>query len=433
MPTMLGGIEGDIDKSPPQPLRALVCSMRAFQINFSFPDDVAERIAAYCARDFVLTTGVVGSIAYNRVPKIEARFSPEAFATLTDVSLAELSSIERIADIDHVLISFYTTGTVLARIVSSLAEPDVALVSDEVEKLDAEIFKKSESLVRGVFRLVNRLADAQIILLSKVLPYDGVTVGTIDKTTPHALETAFARCAEWRGWASVDVLLFKPLTTADIRKRLETPPAKLFNAGDISVVATGIVRYWFVEAESFTGEEIANYLEPASYVLAKRSIIAGATETLREASDQFAAGIPTASGRMLRRYKAQVRGALGRCNYFRISSTAQYRTLFAWLEEQLSSLARGQSDYEEAEETARLAIEGNDRAVVERISRALNAVFMLFAAIAFVGVVADALGFVDFENKLPLGLRITIVVLATLLALVAVWWSIRLLSHSDDD
>jgi len=335
-----------------------------------------------------------------------------------------------------VLVSAYETGTVVARLVCRLSDPEMAHDAARIEQLDADMFLQNEALVKGVFRFVSQLADARLIKLSSVLPFDGVTLATDqhDKQTAANLETAFVRGAEWRGWSANHVLVTAKSIPAETRARFGPVVAASYASGPLSVALSGFTMYWFVEADSLSYAAIADNFETANYLLAKRCIIAGATETLRAASDTFVSGEPRASGKTLRRYKAQVRGALARMHVFRVSTTAPYRSLFLWLEERLASLAQGLADYKDSEETARLAIEDNDRSTIERISRGVNAVFMLFAAIAFVGVVADALGFVDLEKSIiPFPVRVVALVSATLLALVAAIWSLVMWKQSDAD
>jgi len=48
--------------------RIVFCPARAFQMNFSFPDGLAAKIAARRATRFAVEIGVANAIADNRTP-----------------------------------------------------------------------------------------------------------------------------------------------------------------------------------------------------------------------------------------------------------------------------------------------------------------------------------------------------------------------------
>lgn len=413
-------------------VRITFCATRAFQIGFSFPEDLAARAAKSTARSFPVEAGVVRAIAFNPTPKLECRFTVESFEKAFNLSLKDLKPDSQIGEIEQVLVSAYATGTVITRLVCRLQDTRLALDSRRVDGLSAELFKTSGQLVRGVFRLINLLHDAGLVILSKSMPFDGAGLAASGGAAAAVSESAFVREAEWRGWSCSNIIVSAGSISAASRAPYEALASSSLTEDLIRVLLIGHTFYWFTEADDLTPAAIADDMETVGYLLAKRAIVAGATDTLRAASDSFAAGAPGASGRALRRYMAQVRGSLARCHVFRISTTSAYRNLFKWLEDNLSSMQQGLLDYKEAEDTARLAIEGHDRSTVERISRGVNAVFMLFAAIAFVGVLADALGFIDYDNAMiPLPIRVSALIVATALALLAVVWSWLVWKKSD--
>ncbi|MEQ1610608.1 MAG: hypothetical protein ABL956_16835 [Hyphomonadaceae bacterium] len=68
--------------------RIVFCPARAFQMNFSFPDFLAAKVAARRATRFAVETDVANAIAYNRIPKLEARFTRAHFGKAFSVSFA---------------------------------------------------------------------------------------------------------------------------------------------------------------------------------------------------------------------------------------------------------------------------------------------------------------------------------------------------------
>lgn len=90
-------------------------------------------------------------------------------------------------------------------------------------------------------------------------------------------------------------------TPAETGARFGPVAAASYASGPLNVKLSGFIIYWFGEADSLSYATIADNFETANYFLAKRCLIAGATETLRAASDTFVSGEPRASGKTPRR------------------------------------------------------------------------------------------------------------------------------------
>ena len=307
-------------------------------------------------------------------------------------------------------------GTVVSYSFRALDPSITAKNAEELASFGAEIYRASDADALLAKQFVDGAVSAGWAQHSAIMKYD-----MFSKTVSDA---DFIEDMKWKAWHTVHFI-----STYDPEKgealesnpwsspKHEYPLPPDLNGCDVKAVA----HYYFgwrmgvsdsaSEALSDHLEPIKELLEPAGYMISRRSILAGGSLNLRAFGSEFVRdNSGTLSEENLRRYLALIRLNLLEVDDFSASSKKNLRYLFDWMSH-CNNLDDVHEKFEQTERPISLTLKTIEEERSERQGQWLRFILLIFTSFTFLSVVADIIGLLDWEARhLELSDRIAIFV-----------------------
>jgi len=211
----------------------------------------------------------------------------------------------------------------------------------------------------------------------------------------------FKEQMSWRAWGTTQYFSF----TSDLSEN-PWPQVKGVDEADLELTY-GSIRLiaenrfgWWIINDKKNANSILFHLEPMTYMLAKRSIIAGGVNNLREIARYYVSESRThLSPEVLRQYDALIRLNIINVDDYTASTEKESRRVYRWAHKQ-NQIPEVLDDASSAHAPVAIALESMDREREERANRRVGIVLLVFTSLTFLSVVADIVGLIDYRQTM---------------------------------
>lgn len=396
------------------PEKCYLISSRAYYLGF---DNLAVERQPQPLHQLQFDVQEIDTIDYNKTEKLVLWLPKGSESKL--ITTKDQDILDNVDGIRFVGIQFvvYGIGSIVANSIFQLEDNTTERNSNDVERINTNLFAASTSVSRAIYAMYEHLKQQKVITPSSIFERDIIS-------EEQAVDlNVFCDEMDWRAWNMVHVLRYIPTDVGEQPKSFSHMPWRKLHVSRCGSTFYGKTN----DKETITNCSI-DFLDIPNFSLTERSIYASSSINLERLGRNFlSSSVPTIGSARLRQYLVQVRLTLSRCDLYQISAAAENQDLFLWFEKNLSSFEHGKRKFQDLQSIIAIAIESRDAQALESSGRSVNAIFLVFTSLAFISVVASALGFIDFENDLNRTWRMGALALSILMSLaVTVYGLLRM-------
>lgn len=365
----------------------IVVHMRAFPFNLFMKNDKDEgevKLGDWNAERKRLETFI-----FNDVICFQIGFNPNEYETICPSRNIHQSISGYVR---HVFQCFrlLETGTVVSFAIYQIL--DSSILTDSKVLIGSELFRLSNEDTLVAKKFADRLVRYGHAKHCSVMKYDLLEDVSDDE---------FKEQMSWRAWGTTQYFSF----SSDLNEN-PWPQAKSADKVDLEL-AYGSIRLiaenrfgWWLPNEETNINSLLFHLEPITYMLAKRSIIAGGVNNLREIARYYVSESRTQlSPEILRQYDALIRLNIINVDDYTASTEKESRRVYRWAHEQ-NQLPQVMDDASSAHAPVAIALESMDREKEEQANRRVGIVLLVFTSLTFLSVVADIVGLLDYRQTM---------------------------------
>lgn len=249
------------------------------------------------------------------------------------------------------------------------------------------LFKAIAEFDGLIFDLIESLKSKNLLLAASPIPYD--TVGEISKKR-------FIQEMGWRAWATTNIFSHKPYNINKINSK--------YNIDTITIQMEELHANIYHWSAPITQNSLFAYsssiLEPMAYIISYRTLVDSANRNIEDITSQYIVSNKLKiNSHILRKYINYIQLCIIKTKEFEGSSNKFVRPIYRHIfnRHDINNLI---SEMDKSNNLAYSTLEAIKQERNEKTNFYLNFVAIVFTGLAFISVIADLIGLVDYKSNI---------------------------------